>query len=204
MAFREGFKKNQHFFLIMLCIIFVFFSIASIASKRRVRIGKEYTDKYDVALYLKKYHELPTNYISKAYMEECKENGISTEGKIVGGDYYGDYENKLKGFHLGDVSLRECDIYDSGYTATIEGRKLHRFVYTYGTSNVRIFETKDHYLTFSEVTKFKIMPDHYVVTFLLINHIIGSSVILIYVYFPRLNMPNKEEETIDAEVIEIN
>ena len=129
--------------------VFAFLLIMPFATTKRVKIDAEYVDKYDVALYIKTYKELPKNYITKGGRDFAKENDISVSDKIVGGDNYFD-AGKLSGYKLkGDVRLKECDIKDDSYS--VENREQKRFLYTANSKKPRVFYTEDHYKTFTEI-----------------------------------------------------
>ena len=204
MAFREWFKKNRRNIIIVWSVLTIILLIVCIASKRRVYRNYEYKDAKLVALYLKKYHELPKNYITKEDLNYSKNHNISTEGKIVGGDKHFSADG-LEKYRISDKdSLRECDIYSETYN--ILDRPAERFVYTCNTSNVRVFETTDHYATYNrELTKFAIMPFHYIMIICTIVHFIASGVIVWIIYKPYFAIFKKvKEDTIDVDVIEEN
>lgn len=141
------------FWRISLLILFVLFLLPIITTKR-VSLNKEYTSVDQVALYLKTYHELPSNYITKDGKDYASRHGIDLSGLIVGGDTY--YEtSRLASFRVdGDAPLKECDIKTETYTLLPSQRGSYRFVYTTNTKNVRVFYTEDHYTTFTEITTF--------------------------------------------------
>ena len=102
-----------------------------------------YTSKEDVALYIHTYGKLPSNFITK---EEAQKLGWDggyldkyAKGKSIGGDYFGNFDNKLpkqKG-----RSYYECDIDTKGAKA----RGVKRIVYS---NDGLIYYTEDHYETF--------------------------------------------------------
>ena len=208
MKFREFFKKNEKVLVLVLFFIFAALAIIRTVSDRKVDANCEYVKPKDVALYLKEYHNLPSNYFTKEDMEVYIANGISRDGKIVGGNYYGNYEGNLSRFGIGENrSLCECDIYEEGYYADPSSRGEHRFVYTVDRNRVRVFETKDHYQTFKEITRFDIMWLHRVSQFLSYSHVAGCVLIYLWVYYPNVftkKKSNKKEDTIEAEVVDIN
>ena len=139
--------------------VFVFLFVMPFATTKRVKIDAEYADKYDVALYIKTYNELPKNYITKGginYLtktkngkEYAKKHSISVSDKIVGGDNFFD-AGKLSGYKLkGDVKLKECDIKGDSYS--VENREQKRFLYTANAKKTRVFYTEDHNKTFTEI-----------------------------------------------------
>ncbi|MBO4622754.1 MAG: hypothetical protein J5691_02580 [Bacilli bacterium] len=205
MKFREWFKKHELVLLLVLLGIYALLHIAGIAGERRVYANKNYYKAKDVALYLKEYHSLPGNYMLKEDIEYFADNNIELEGKVAGGNEFENREGKLFRFGISDDrELCECDIYEEGYSATNRG--THRFVYTVDRSKVRVFETTDHYDTFREVTNFSINWFYYVVKCLSFCHFVGSALIILWVYYPKLFSKKekvKKEDTIEAEVVDI-
>ena len=113
----------------------------------KVEEDKDYTSKDEVAAYLNEFGHLPDNYISK---NEAKDLGwVNSKGnlddvapgKSIGGDYFGNYENKLptkKG-----RKYYECDIdFDGGR------RNAKRIIYS---NDGLVFYTEDHYETFEQL-----------------------------------------------------
>lgn len=109
--------------------------------------GESYSDKEHVAAYLRAYHELPPNYITK---QEASDLGWVASwgnlwkvapGKSIGGDRYGNYEGNLP--RASGRKYYECDIdFDGGF------RGAKRIIYS---SDGLIFYTEDHYNTFEEI-----------------------------------------------------
>jgi len=109
--------------------------------------GEAYTGKEEVAAYLKQFHELPPNFITK---QEAMELGWDsakgnlwevTDHRSIGGDAFGNREGLLpkeKGRRY-----FECDInYQGGY------RGAERLVYS---NDGLIFYISDHYSSFIQV-----------------------------------------------------
>ncbi len=108
-----------------------------------------YTSKEDVAAYIIAYGELPSNFVTK---EEAKNLGWSGSGsdaldnypalknKCIGGDYFGNYENKLP--KKSGRSYTECDI----DTLNAKQRGVKRIVFS---NDGLIYYTEDHYETFT-------------------------------------------------------
>ena len=105
------------------------------------------TDQKDeVALYLVTYQHLPSCYMTKT---EARKQGWSggalnqtVAGKAIGGDVYGNYEEvlpKIKGKYY------ECDI----DTLTKKSRGAKRIIYDDDTKDIDIYDTEDHYTTFT-------------------------------------------------------
>jgi hypothetical protein len=107
-----------------------------------------YTSRDDVALYIRTYGELPSNFVTKG---EAKQKGWSGNGgdaldnyaalknKCIGGDVFGNYEKKLP--QKSGRTYRECDI----DTLNAKERGVKRLVFS---SDGLIYYTEDHYETF--------------------------------------------------------
>ena len=102
-----------------------------------------YDSKEEVALYLSTYQKLPDNYITKKEAKALGWPGGGLDdyayGKCIGGDYFGNYEEKLpskKG-----RSYYECDI----DTLHADSRGAKRIVYS---DDGLIYYTENHYETF--------------------------------------------------------
>ena len=103
-------------------------------------------DPQSIADYLFAYGELPENFITKKEARSLGwDSGLDLSkiapGKSIGGDYFGNYEEKLpvgKG-----ISYREADCY---YTRG--KRNAYRIIYS---SDGRVWYTEDHYNTFTEL-----------------------------------------------------
>ena len=103
-------------------------------------------DPQSIADYLFAHGELPENFITKKEARSLGwDSGLDLSkiapGKSIGGDYFGNYEEKLpvgKG-----ISYREADCY---YTRG--KRNAYRIIYS---SDGRVWYTEDHYNTFTEL-----------------------------------------------------
>ena len=102
-----------------------------------------YTKKDEVALYIHTYGHLPDNFITKKEAQALGWDGGKLEpyapGKSIGGDYFGNYEEKLpkkKG-----RKYYECDIDTQGK----KNRGAKRIVYS---NDGLIYYTGDHYESF--------------------------------------------------------
>ncbi len=110
----------------------------------------EYTDKEHVAAYIRAYHKLPSNYISKRDAQNLGWSGNGNDsvwkyapGKSIGGSRFGNYEGQLP-----DAPGRrwyECDIDYNG-----KSRGAKRIVFS---SDGLIYYTEDHYNTFEDITE---------------------------------------------------
>ncbi len=103
----------------------------------------ECDDRDCVALYLYTYDALPSNYMTK---KEARRKGWNSgplwkvvEGKCIGGDYYGNYEENLPEARGRDYY--ECDIDTLGRSK----RGSKRIVYS---NDGLIYYSDDHYETF--------------------------------------------------------
>ena len=111
-----------------------------------VREG-EYNSKEDVAAYIRLFKgALPRNFITKSAARALGWNGGPLEpyapGKSIGGDRFGNYEQRLPRLKAG--FYKECDIDTRG-----RPRGAKRLVFT--QDGLRIYYTGDHYKTFKEV-----------------------------------------------------
>lgn len=105
----------------------------------------EYVSVYEVASYIKQFHKLPSNYITK---KEAQSYGWSggplkkyAPGKSIGGDVFTNRQGLLP---HSEKKYIECDIDANG---TSRGPK--RIVYS--TENFKVYYTDDHYNTFTEI-----------------------------------------------------
>lgn len=112
-----------------------------------LRADGVYTGCDEVALYLETYGELPDNYITKKEAERlgwddsARSLHAVAPGKSIGGDYFGDYEDKLPDAPGRD--WHECDI-DSE-----DGRRgVERIVFS---TDGLIYYTDDHYESFTQL-----------------------------------------------------
>ncbi|MDE6763487.1 MAG: ribonuclease [Oscillospiraceae bacterium] len=106
-----------------------------------------YTTPEDVAEYIHTFGTLPNNFITKSEAKELgwdNKNGNLwdvAEGKSIGGDYFGNYEEllpKSKG-----RKYTECDVnYEGGY------RGSERIIFS---NDGLIYYTNDHYQTFTQL-----------------------------------------------------
>lgn len=121
-------------------------NISANADKLKIDKNGKYSDKERVAKYIYQYKSLPSNYITKG---EAKKLGWQTKGTLdkvapgysIGGDRYGDYENKLP--KANGRKWTECDIdYTKG------NRNAKRIIFS---NDGLIYYTNDHYKTFTKV-----------------------------------------------------
>jgi len=105
----------------------------------------EYVSAFEVAAYIKQFHKLPSNYITKKEAQSYGWQGGPLKeyapGKSIGGDVFTNRQGILP--HSKKKYI-ECDIDANG---TSRGPK--RIVYS--TENYRVYYTEDHYNTFTEI-----------------------------------------------------
>lgn len=119
------------------------FKIA-VSSTNRVAIAVDgaYYSKDDVAKYIRTYGRLPKNFITKNQARQLGWTGGPLEpyapGKAIGGDHFGNYENKLPWGRY-----KECDIDTKG-----KPRGSKRIIFS---EDKRLYYTFDHYNTFEKI-----------------------------------------------------
>lgn len=105
----------------------------------------EYVSVEEVSAYIKTYHKLPKNYITKKEAQSLGWEGGPLKdyapGKSIGGDVFTNRQGVLP--HI-DNKYIECDIDANG---TSRGAK--RIVYS--TEDYKVYYTEDHYNTFRQV-----------------------------------------------------
>ncbi|MFR9000994.1 MAG: ribonuclease domain-containing protein [Anaerobutyricum soehngenii] len=103
-----------------------------------------YTSKEDIMNYLIEYGQLPTNFITKKEAKKLGWSGGSLEpyapGKCIGGDYFGNYEQRLP--VVSGRTYHECDI----DTLNAKSRGAKRIIYS---DDGQIYYTDDHYKSFT-------------------------------------------------------
>ena len=105
----------------------------------------QYCTVDEVAAYIKEFHKLPSNYITKHEAQELGWHGGPLKnyapGKSIGGDTFTNRQHILP-----DSSDKyiECDINANGTS-----RGAERIVYN--TGDYSVYYTDDHYETFKEV-----------------------------------------------------
>ena len=143
--------KNKFIFFTITVLMILF--IMPLITTRKTDIGKAYTKKEDVALYIVQHHELPPNYITNYGITYAVKNNINIDHCIMGGDTHFNTQ-KLKQFGVSkSTNLKECDIAGQNYDIN-SSRGGERLVYTCNTGKVRVFYTYNHYNSFEEVSRF--------------------------------------------------
>ena len=190
------YRNNEgKFWKLSLLILFVFFILPIITTKR-VSLNKEYTSVDQVALYLKTYHELPSNFITKYGKDNAPNYGGDISDMIVGGDTHWN-TGQLASFRVdGNARLKECDIKTEAYTLVPSQRGTYRFVYTTNTKNVRVFYTEDHYTTFTEITTFHLQLTRNIFWMIFGTYSIVLIAFVIYANKKEGNNPDLPTETL--------
>jgi len=105
----------------------------------------QYCTVDEVAAYIKEYHKLPSNYITKKEAQALGWHGGPLKsyapGKSIGGDTFTNRQHVLPD---SDSKYIECDINANG-----TARGAERIVYN--TGDYKVYYTADHYDTFKEV-----------------------------------------------------
>ena len=105
----------------------------------------QYCTVDEVAAYIKEFHKLPSNYITKKEANALGWHGGPLKkyapGKSIGGDTFTNRQHILPD---SDSKYIECDINANG-----TNRGAERIVYNSG--NYKVYYTDDHYNTFTEV-----------------------------------------------------
>ena len=105
----------------------------------------EYCTVDEVAAYIKKFHKLPDNYITKKEAQNLGWHGGPLKdyapGKSIGGDVFTNRQHVLPD---SDYDYIECDINANGTS-----RGAERIVFN--TGDFKVYYTSDHYNTFKEV-----------------------------------------------------
>ena len=105
----------------------------------------EYCTVDEVAAYIKEFHKLPSNYITKKEAQSLGWHGGPLKnyapGKSIGGDRFTNRQHILPD---SDSKYIECDINANGTS-----RGAERIVYN--TGDYKVYYTNDHYNTFKEV-----------------------------------------------------
>ena len=139
--------------IVLLGVLFGFNSfdnssnVTDISNDTQLNITEdgEYVSVDEVAAYIKQYHKLPSNYITKKEAQALGWQGGPLKsyapGKRIGGDVFTNRQGILP---HSEKKYIECDIDANG---TSRGAK--RIVYS--TENYKVYYTDDHYNTFKEV-----------------------------------------------------
>ena len=105
----------------------------------------QYCTVDEVAAYIKEYHKLPSNYITKKQARDLGWQGGPLKkyapGKSIGGDTFTNRQHVLPDSNYKYI---ECDINANGTS-----RGAERIVYNSG--NFKVYYTDDHYNTFKEI-----------------------------------------------------
>ena len=148
---------NNKFILLVIVLVIAIFGllIANLGQDDTITISKtvsvEKTGQYctldEVALYIKEYHRLPSNYITKKDAHALGWKGgplnYHISGKSIGGDVFTNRQHILPN---SDYAYIECDINANGTS-----RGAERIVYN--TGDYRVYYTQNHYKSFKEVIR---------------------------------------------------
>lgn len=157
---RGGFINQYRLATIIIIIIALFGSIFginifsndsnnnnfnNISSNVSVVEDGQYCSADEVSAYIKNFHKLPSNYITKDEAHSLGWKGGSLKeyapGKSIGGDVFTNRQGILP--HSNKEYI-ECDIDANG---TSRGAK--RIVYS--TENYKVYYTEDHYESFTQI-----------------------------------------------------
>lgn len=142
----------------VFALILVIFSISAVSAgffdflkfgddsgNAKVVENGEYCTVDEVAAYIKEFHKLPSNYITKNEARDLGWHGGPLKkyapGKSIGGDTFTNRQHVLPD---SDSKYIECDINANGTS-----RGAERIVYN--TGDYKVYYTNDHYNTFTEV-----------------------------------------------------
>lgn len=146
---------NNKFFLLAIIIVIAIFIIlitnlsqdSTITLSKNINVEEngQYCSVEEVALYIKEYHKLPNNYITKKDAKALGWKGgplkYHVSGKSIGGDVFTNRQHILPD---SDYEYIECDINANG-----TNRGAERIVYN--TGDYRVYYTSDHYNSFREI-----------------------------------------------------
>ena len=115
------------------------------ASDVKVVEDGQYCTVDEVSAYIKEFHKLPSNYITKKEAQNLGWHGGPLKkyapGKSIGGDRFTNRQHVLPDSNSDYI---ECDINANGTQ-----RGAERIVYN--TDDYKVYYTSDHYNTFKEV-----------------------------------------------------
>ena len=145
-------KRLIFVFAIFIIGIFVGLTVLSSANLDKVSINKtdisqdgQYCTVNEVAAYIKEYHKLPSNYITKNEAQSLGWHGGPLKkyapGKSIGGDTF---TNRQEILPKSNSKYIECDINANGTS-----RGAERIVYNTGT--FQVYYTSNHYNAFVEL-----------------------------------------------------
>ena len=124
---------------------FDFLNFGDDSSSVSVEENGQYCTVDEVAAYIKEYHKLPSNYITKSQAKDLGWSGGPLKkyapGKSIGGDTFTNRQGVLP---KSSDKYIECDINANG-----TNRGAERIVFN--TGDFRVYYTSDHYNTFVEL-----------------------------------------------------
>ena len=150
----------RHSFILSLFVVL----FLSLVTELNVRPRGEYIDKNHVALFILEYGDLPNNYVPK-----------SESSSVEGNEWplYDAFENREGTLPASDSYT---EVYINAYKADVGPERI---VF----SSDHVFYSPDHYLTFSELTEWKILGVHRVFLILFCLDLaggIGVTLFLVY------------------------
>ncbi len=149
-------KKLIFVFALVLALFFMgtvsagffdFLNFGDDSSSSNVHVVEDgqYCTPHEVAAYIKQFHKLPSNYITKKEARDLGWQGGPLKkyapGKSIGGDTFTNRQHVLPD---SDYKYIECDINANGTS-----RGAERIVYN--TGDYSVYYTTDHYNTFTEL-----------------------------------------------------
>ncbi len=177
-------------------IAIFFFLIISISTRINVHEGEIYYSKNEVSLYVLRYGELPGNFITKneatsvfSTYYTAIENGFNIGGDTFG--YYGTITSMTS-----TVSLKECDIYRNRDTV-IDQQNRGKYRLVYSSDGNEVFYTRDHYVSFSQITNGNIQSTSTIFWLVFIFYDFGIG--FMYFFAQKKEYISKEEIIIDAK-----
>lgn len=199
MKIVQAFLENEKRILNLLLILFFVLLLLPIFTTKRLKLGSEYETKEDVALYIKTFHELPSNYITKYAIETAPTYGGDLTDKIVGGDTHWN-TNQFAEFGVSaSTNLKECDIKGLNYNVLMNSRGRLRLVYTANTKHVRVFYSSEHYDigSFEEMTTFELQLTRNIFWIIFSVYFISIAAFLFIAYKQKNKTINQENQLIE-------
>ena len=144
---KSSVKYRVVFYVLVLLTVACL--VAGFCTLRTVKESGWYRNKYDVALYIYTYHELPSNFITKSQASSIK-NANEKMQYNIGGDTFYNREGHID--NPNNIPLVECDIYTG--QNSIVSRGADRIVFF--SDGSLVLYTADHYDTFTPITMWDI------------------------------------------------
>lgn len=140
---------DKRMLIIVFAVIALLFGLclSGTFAKKDVKVVEDgqYCTVDEVAAYIKEFHKLPSNYITKKEAQSLGWSGGPLKkyapGKSIGGDVFTNRQGVLP---KTSAKYIECDINANG-----TARGPERIVYN--SETYQVYYTADHYKTFKEV-----------------------------------------------------